>query len=106
MHVARDGKRDGKRQRHDSYDDAGHDVAWDLAAQLLFIGVFDNAEQDWLEFVVLHGFHFVAGCAVAGALAAWAGLWRQKCPAQVAPGGTCAFSVVALRLQGLTMVTL
>ena len=30
------------------------------------------------------------------------GFGDKKCPAQVAPGGTCAFSVVALRLQGLS----
>ena len=39
-----DGQRDGKRQRHHGHHHARDDVLWDLAAQLLFAGVLDDAE--------------------------------------------------------------
>lgn len=55
-----DSKRDGKRQRHNGNDDTRDDVLGNLPAQLLFIGMLDNAEQYGLNLVALHGLQFVS----------------------------------------------
>lgn len=59
-HARGDGESDGRRQGYNGHDDALDNILWDLPAQLLFIGVLDDAERYGLDLVALHSLQSVS----------------------------------------------